>query len=57
MAKDRGKPALEAHMEDQKKTALENAPAPDEQELKKEELDEITGGSGGAGTGPITPHH
>jgi hypothetical protein len=39
------------------KTALDNAPAPDEQELKNEELDEVTGGSSGAaGTGP-TPHH
>jgi len=44
-------------MEDQQKTALENAPAPDEQELKNEELDEVSGGTGGAGTGPLTPHH
>jgi len=44
-------------MEDQQKTALENTPAPNEQELKKEELDEITGGTGGAGNGRVTPHH
>jgi hypothetical protein len=40
-------------MEDQQKTAQENAPTPDEQELKK---DEITGGTAGAGNGRVTPH-
>jgi len=44
-------------MEDQQKTALENAPAPDEQELKNEELDEVSGGAGEASGGPLTPHH
>jgi hypothetical protein len=39
------------------KDGSENTPAPNEQELKKEELDEITGGTGGAGNGPVTPHH
>ncbi len=44
-------------MEDQQKTAQENAPPPEEQELKNEELDEVSGGSGGsAGTAP-GPHH
>jgi hypothetical protein len=57
LANYRGKPALEALMEDQQKTALENAPPPEEQELKNEELDEVSGGSGGGGTGPLPPHH
>ena len=41
-------------MEDRQKTAPENAPQPDEQELKKEELDDVTGGtnSGGTSGGP-----
>jgi hypothetical protein len=57
LANYRGKPALEALMEDQQKTAQENAPPPEEQELKNEELDEVSGGSGGsAGTAP-GPHH
>jgi hypothetical protein len=44
-------------MDDQQKAALESAPASEEQELKNEELDEVTGGSGaGGGSGP-TPHH
>jgi hypothetical protein len=57
LANYRGKPALEALMDDQQKTDLENAPHPEEQELKNEELDEVSGGSGGsAGTAP-GPHH
>jgi len=44
-------------MEDRQKTALENAPAPDEQELKNEELDEVSGGTNAGGTsgGPLPP--
>jgi hypothetical protein len=57
LANYRGKPALEALMDDQQKTDLENAPPPEEQELKNEELDEVSGGSGGGGTGPLPPHH
>ena len=57
LANYRSKPALEALMDDQQKTDLENAPPPEEQELKNEELDEVSGGSGvGAGTAP-GPHH
>jgi hypothetical protein len=48
-------------MEDEKKIASEDAPALDNQEssqeLSKDELDEVAGGSGGGGTGPIGPHH
>jgi hypothetical protein len=44
-------------MDDQRKTDLENAPPPEEQELKNEELDEVSGGSGGATSGPSGPHH
>jgi len=28
-----------------------------EEELKDEELGDVTGGSGGGGTAPIAPHH
>ncbi len=37
-------------MDDQQKTALESAPAPDEEELKNEELDEVSGGTNAGGT-------
>jgi hypothetical protein len=50
LANYRGKPALEALMDDQQKTALESAPAPDEEELKNEELDEVSGGTNAGGT-------
>ena len=46
-------------MEDQKKAAPDNTPQPDDQELKKEELDEIAGGTNAGGTsgGPLRPVH
>jgi hypothetical protein len=46
-------------MDDQQKTDLENAPPPEEQELKNEELDELSGGTNAGGTsgGPLRPTH
>jgi hypothetical protein len=44
-------------MEDQKKAAPDNTPQPDNEELKKEELDDLAGGTGGGGTGPVGPVH
>ena len=45
-------------MQDEQKTAPEDTPAPDEQELKNEELDSVSGGNnGGSGSGPPEPHH
>jgi hypothetical protein len=49
--KDRGNYTLEALMEDQQKSAPENSPGPEEEELKNEELDKLSGGTGGPGKG------
>ena len=38
-------------MEDQEKTAPENAPGPTEEELNNEQLDKLSGGTGGPGKG------
>jgi hypothetical protein len=35
----------------------EAASAPDETELKPQEMEGVTGGTGGASSGPATPHH
>jgi hypothetical protein len=44
-------------MRELEKGASEAAVAPDESELKQQEMDDVTGGSGPGGGGPPTPHH
>ncbi len=51
----------ETQMEDQQRPTPENAQAEDpelNQELSKEELDDVAGGNnGGSSGGPLGPHH
>jgi hypothetical protein len=44
-------------MPELEKGASEAAVAADESELKHQEMDDVTGGSGPGGGGPPTPHH
>ena len=44
-------------MKEVEKGATRAASAPDSAELKQEELENVTGGTGGGGNGPVTPHH
>ncbi len=45
-------------MRELEKGASEAAVAPDESELKQQEMDDVTGGNNGASVGgPIGPHH
>jgi hypothetical protein len=44
-------------MDDQKEPLIDESQEPADEELKEHALDELVGGSGGGGTGPITPHH
>ncbi|MGC9999283.1 MAG: hypothetical protein ABSE21_04225 [Bryobacteraceae bacterium] len=44
-------------MPELEKGVPEAASALDESEMKQQEMDDVTGGSGPGGGGPPTPHH